>query len=43
MIWIFALGVIGFAIYHPGFRKVVLWALAACTAMFFMLLGLQLV
>ena len=25
MIWIFALGVLGFAIYHPGFRKVCFW------------------
>jgi hypothetical protein len=25
MIWIFALGVLGFAIFHPGFRKVCFW------------------
>lgn len=25
MIWIFALGVLGFAIFHQGFRKVCFW------------------
>jgi hypothetical protein len=25
MIWLFVLGVLGFAIFHPGFRKVCFW------------------
>jgi hypothetical protein len=25
MIWLFALGIIGFAIYHPGFRRLCFW------------------
>lgn len=25
MIWLFALGIIALAVYHEGFRKVLLW------------------
>jgi hypothetical protein len=27
MIWIFTLGIIGLAVYHEGFRKVLLWTI----------------
>jgi hypothetical protein len=27
MIWIFILGIIGLAVYHEGFRKVLLWTI----------------
>jgi hypothetical protein len=27
MIWLFALGIIALAVFHAGFRKVVLWIL----------------
>ena len=34
MIWLFALGVLGFAIYHPGFRKVCFWLMGITAGLF---------
>ena len=38
MVWLFALGIIALAVYHNGFRKVLLWS-SGISALLFALLA----